>query len=151
MEHHSLENNCVWEQKPLLLSSVTSKTIWFPREEQTREQLLVFSTVHRHLRHAHVNYKIQYLCVCVLVAQSCPALCNPMDCSPPGSSIHGILQARILEWVAIPFSRGSSQPKDQTRVSCISCIGRQILYHWATWKSLLLFVTVITAIITFPT
>ena len=49
-------------------------------------------------------------------------LCNPMDCSPPGSSVHGILQAIILAWVAIPFSRGSSQPKDQTWVSCI--VGR---------------------------
>ena len=49
--------------------------------------------------------------------QSCPALCNPMDYSPPGSSVHGILQARKLEWVAIPSSKGSSQPRDQTRVS----------------------------------
>ena len=48
------------------------------------------------------------------VAQSCPTLCNPMDCSPPGSSIHGILQTRILEWVAISFSRESSQPRDRT-------------------------------------
>ena len=55
-----------------------------------------------------------------------------MDCSPPGSSVHGISQARILEWVAISFSRGSSRPRDQT---CISCIGRRILYHWATWKA----------------
>ena len=54
--------------------------------------------------------------------QSCPTLCNPMDCSPPGSSVHRILQARILEWVAMPSSWGSSQPKDQTRVSC--------LLHW---------------------
>ena len=54
-----------------------------------------------------------------LVAQSCPTLCNPMDCSPPGSSDHGILQARILEWVAIPFSRESSQPRNWTRVLCI--------------------------------
>ena len=53
------------------------------------------------------------------VAQLCPTLCDPMDCSPPGSSIHEILQARILEWVAISFSRGSSWPRDQTRVSCI--------------------------------
>ena len=52
-----------------------------------------------------------------------------MDCSPPGSSVHGIFQARILEWVAISFSRGSSQPRDQT---CVSQIGRPILYHWAT-------------------
>ena len=54
------------------------------------------------------------------IVQSCPTLCNPMDCSPPGSSVHGILQARILEGVAIPFSRGSSQPRDQTQVSCIA-------------------------------
>ena len=52
-----------------------------------------------------------------------------MDYSLPGSSVHEISQARILEWVAISYSRGSSQPRDQT---CVSCIGRQILYHWAT-------------------
>ena len=54
-------------------------------------------------------------------------------CSPPGSSIHVILQARILEWGASFYSRGSSQPRDQTCVSCVSCFGRQILYHWAMW------------------
>ena len=53
------------------------------------------------------------------VAHSCPALCDPMDCSLPGSSIHGIFQARVLELVAISFSRGSSQPRDQTRLSHI--------------------------------
>ena len=52
-----------------------------------------------------------------------------MDCSPPDFSVHGISQVRILEWVANSFSRGSSQPRDQTH---ISCIGRQVLYHWAT-------------------
>ena len=55
-----------------------------------------------------------------LVAQLCPTLCDPMDCSPPGSSVHGILQSRILEWVAMPSSRGSSQPRDWTQVSCIA-------------------------------
>ena len=60
--------------------------------------------------------------------QLCLTLCNPMDCSPPGSSVHGILQARILEWVAMPSSRGSSKPRDQNCVSCIPCIGRQVLY-----------------------
>ena len=54
------------------------------------------------------------------VTQSCPTLCHPVDCSPPGSPIHGILQARILEWVAISFSRGSSRPRDRTQVSCIA-------------------------------
>ena len=61
--------------------------------------------------------------------QSCPTLCNPIDGSPPGSPVLGILQARTLEWVAISFSRGFSQPGDQTHVSCI---GRWILYRWAT-------------------
>ena len=50
----------------------------------------------------------------VLIIQSCPALCDPMDCNPPGFSVHEILQARILEWVAVCFSRGSSQPRDRT-------------------------------------
>ena len=61
------------------------------------------------------------VCVCSS-AQSC----NPMDYSPPGSSVHGILQARILEWVGISFSRGSSQPKDPTHISCVSCIGSSV-------------------------
>ena len=53
-----------------------------------------------------------------------------MDCSPPGSSVHGISQARILEWVAMPSSRGSSQPKDQSHVSCVSCIAGGFFTHW---------------------
>ena len=51
-------------------------------------------------------------CYYCFVARSCPTLCNPMDCSPPGSSVHGIFQARILEWVAISFSKGPSQPME---------------------------------------
>ena len=69
-----------------------------------------------------------YVYVC---AQSCPTLCNLMDSSPLGSSVHGISRVRILEWVAISFSRRSSRPEDQTLVSCI---GRQILYHCAPWE-----------------
>ena len=70
----------------------------------------------------------------VLFAQSCPTLFNSMDCSLPGSSVLGILQARILEWVAIPFSRGSFQPRDWTQVFCIS--GRSFTI-WATRKYIL--------------
>ena len=66
----------------------------------------------------------------------CPTLCYPMDCSPLGSSVHGIFHARILEWIAISTSRGSSQPRDHTHVSCIS---RQIFFfflnHWANWET----------------
>ena len=54
------------------------------------------------------------VCVCVLVAQSCLTLCNPMDCSPPASFVHRIYQTRMVEWVAISFSGGTSQPKDLT-------------------------------------
>ena len=64
-----------------------------------------------------------------LAAQSCPTLCNPTDCSPPGSSVHGTLQARILEWVAMPSSRGFPQPRDWAQVSCIA--GR-FFAIWAT-------------------
>ena len=60
--------------------------------------------------------------------QSCVILCDSMDCSPPGSSVYGTLQTRILEWVAMYSSRGSSQPRDQNCISCISCIDRQVLY-----------------------
>ena len=70
---------------------------------------------------------------CVLVAQSCPTLCNPMYCSPPGSSIPGIFQARIPEWVAISFSRGSSWPRDQTQISHIA---DRFFTLWATKEAL---------------
>ena len=65
----------------------------------------------------------------VNLLQSCLTLCNLVDYSLPGSSVHGILQARILEEVAISFSRGSSPPRDRTSVSYVSCLGRQLLYH----------------------
>ena len=68
-------------------------------------------------------------CVLCLVPLSCLTLCDPMDCSPPGFSVHWVFQARVLEWVAILFSRGSSRPRDQTRVSCIA--GR-FFTVWAT-------------------
>ena len=71
----------------------------------------------------------------VLVTKLCPTLCDPMDCSLPGSSVHGIFQARVLEWVAISFSRASSWPRDRT---CIACIGRWTLYHWATKEAWIL-------------
>ena len=61
---------------------------------------------------------------------SCLTLCDLRDHGPPGSSVHGSLQARILEWVVMPSSKGSSWPRDRTCVSYVSCIGRQVLYHW---------------------
>ena len=72
-------------------------------------------------------------CMKVLVAQYCPTLCNSMNCSLPGSFVHGILQVRILEWVAIPFSRGSFPSRDQSQVSCIAS---SFLTVWATREAL---------------
>ena len=77
---------------------------------------------------------LQLVCVfvCVSVAQLSLTLCDPMDCRQPGPSVHGILQARIWEWIAISFSRGSFQSRDWT---CVFRIGRWILYHGTTWKA----------------
>ena len=82
------------------------------------------------------------LCLVIVVVvsvQSYVTVCNPMDCCPLDSCVHGILQARILEWVAIPFSRGSSQPRDRTQVSCIAgwdergmpCFEEPIAWWWS--------------------
>ena len=84
-----------------------------------------------------MKYLLLFCCCCVvLISQSCPNLCDPMGCSLSGSSVHGILEAGILEWVAIPFSRGSSQARNRTQVSCI--IDRYFTI-WALREALLLF------------
>ena len=85
-----------------------------------------------------------------LHGQLCPALYDCMDCSPQGSSVHGIFQARILEWVAISYSTGSSQPKYQTCVSGVSCIFRWILYHRATWEASVIKVVVVQSLVSSP-
>ena len=74
-------------------------------------------------RFLHLSRLLIPLCVCAKSLQSCLTLCNPMDRSPPGSSVRGILQARILEWIAIPSSRGSLRPRGWTRIS-------YIYLHW---------------------
>ena len=84
---------------------------------------------------------VYYVCMCVCVhahthAQSCYTLCNSMNCSLPGSFVHGVFQARILEWVAISSSRWSSWPRNWAHISCVSCIVRQILYHCTTYMTL---------------
>ena len=84
--------------------------------------------------HAIVKFPLLFHCCACSAAQFCPTLCDSLDCSPPGSFVHGISQARILEWVAISFSRVSSWSRNRTWVSCI---GRRILYHWATREALL--------------
>ena len=70
-----------------------------------------------------------FICTCMLSHFSCVRLCDPVDQSPPGSSVHGISQARILGWVAISSSRGSFPPRNQTCISYVSFIGQQVLYY----------------------
>ena len=77
----------------------------------------------------HALVELHHYALKVKVAQSCLILCDPMDCSLPASSVHGILQARILEWIAIPFFRGSSWSRDQTQISCIA---GKFFTIWAT-------------------
>ena len=70
-----------------------------------------------------------------MLTQLCSTLCDPIDCSPSGASTHGIFWVRMLEWVAISFSRGSSLPRDWTHIYYVTCIGKCILYLCATWEA----------------
>ena len=96
----------------------------------TDQGVSILTYITNHQPQTLVSAKVLQSITCyVLAAQLCLTFCDPMDCSPPGSSVHGISLARILEWIAIPFSRGSSQPRDQTQVSSIA---NGILTVWAT-------------------
>ena len=110
-----------------LLSWSYSSSFYDDFKYYTQSKLCFMSHVKNHSALPHLylidrnTFKLQTwvcVCVCVSVAQSCPTLCDSMDCSPAGCSVHGTFQARILEWVTISFSRGSSQSRDQTWVSC---------------------------------
>ena len=113
-----------WRFLFIQLLSVYWKTPGWPQEDSSFPD---FGLQWSHLQKQ--NSVLREVYCCRLVTKSCLTLCNPMDCSSPGSSIYRISQAAILEWVAISFSRGSFWPKGRTLVSCI---GRWVLYHWAT-------------------
>ena len=108
-------------------STFKSRPALTPRSLQSLPTTTISISFHKY--HCYLRFpSTWYLSImCVLSLQSCLTLCDPMDCSPPGSPVYGVLQARILEWVAMLPSRGSSQPRDQTRVS--NCIGKWVLYH----------------------
>ena len=98
-------------------------TVWATREATHTHTYTHYTYIHIYM------HKCIYTHMCVLFAQLCSTLCDSMDCSSPGSFVHGILQARLLEWVPILFFGGSSQPRDGTQVSCIAGIFFTI---WAT-------------------
>ena len=119
--------------KPCFLLHLCSKVTRYILNFSQSAQSLFYTILHmkcRKLATMQVHLHPCPSCTVVIiiiseVAHSCLTLGDPMDCSPPGSSVHGILQERILEWVAISFSRGSSQPRDRTWVSCT--VGRRFI------------------------
>ena len=104
---------------PLIIWLPTFMPYFKPKDAQT--------TVLFHFYHFVLEMWICYAYLLSYFSRVWP--CDPMDCSLPGSSVHGILQTRILGWVAMPFSKESSSSRDQTRISYVSCIGRWILYN----------------------
>ena len=99
-----------------------------------------FTTILVNYQLIHARARVRVSKVIQIYIYVCPTLCSPMDCNLPGSSVYGIFQAKILEWVVISSSRGSSWPRDQTPVSCVSCIGSQILYHCATREAIYMYI-----------
>ena len=119
-------------------SSITRLYIWwtwlFPKSVNqilmTCKEYEVFKLKKERKSQEDRDREMVINCACLLSHFSRVRLCDPMDHRLLGSSVHGIFQARIPEWVAMPSSRGSSRPRDRTHVSYFSCIGRQVLYHW---------------------
>ena len=124
LAHHSCSTNICWrnekKKKQKIEWCLVSQRflLTFERIDWVIYESVSFSLI---LWEFIIYFQSVKLLACTLKSlQSCPTLCNPMDCSPPGSSVHGILQARILEWVVMPSSRGPSQPRDGTQVPCIA-------------------------------
>ena len=128
-----LNSNCNWKRKVVFFLVMNKHLTIFMFD------MFWFSCISFAYTETYVANFLKRVCVCV---QSYLTLCDPMDYSLPGSSVHGILQVRILEWVAISSSRGSSwspghrghQGMDPMSPSG-SCISRKILYHWTTWEA----------------
>ena len=116
------EASPLYESQYLILySNIIQNLVWASKVSHVHN--LKFSS--KHVEKMRKKKKVK-----LLVAEPCPALCNRLDCGPPGSYIHGILQVTILEWVAISFSRGSSWPRDQTLIPCIAnAFLKQIWIH----------------------
>ena len=101
-------------------------------------KILSFLWLHNILSHTHTHthtYMYVYVCMCAKSFQSCTTIWNPMHCSPPDSSVHRILQARILEWIAMPSSRESSQPRDGTWIFKSPALAGGFFTASATWEA----------------
>ena len=123
--------NQIWSHKHVyrtfcitlvLILTLNSTEVFFP----TKKQIIAKITIQQFHKEGKLIFWNGAAAAVAKSLQSRPARCSPMECSLPGSCVHGILQTRILEWVAISFSRKSSRPRNQTHVSCI---GRWVLYR----------------------
>ena len=119
----------------VLVLSVTPFTSFSPRKFFLQVARYSFQFFQVHKTSLIISYSPLQKYECS-IAQSCPTLCDSMDCSLPDSSVHGTFQVGILKQVAISYSKGSSQPRDQTHISCVSFIGKWILYHHTTWREI---------------
>ena len=119
-----LSPNCVSQPS----SGPESGTAWNRQFLRITSQYLIWKC-RAYSRERWYMYTYVCACICASYFSHVWLLCDPMDCSPPGSSIHGVLQARTLEWVTMPSSRGSSQLRDRTHILYVSCIVRWVLYH----------------------
>ena len=113
-----------------------SSTLWWPQPTRGGFYLFSSASTSRKVNMEQGNYYFPAgkCFVCVRACSVALTLCNPGDCSSPGFSVHGIFQARILECVAIPSSRESCWPREWAHISCVSCVGRQVLCHCRTWE-----------------
>ena len=122
VQHH-LQKRRILSVWALILPCLCVRSFFFPPKvfcSQDINRPTIYDLGHPQVTHACIHAKS---------LQSYLTLCDPVDSSPPGASVHGILQERILEWVAMPSPRGSSRPRDQTCVSYISCTGRWVPHH----------------------
>ena len=117
-----------WKKPPLVVTGLSSKIEVLFWNMKTFDSLLkslpYFRLCPMSASLICLSSVLMHLCS---VTQSCPTLCDPMDCSLPGSCILEILQERKLECVVMPSTKGSSQPRDRTHITCVSCIGKQML------------------------
>ena len=135
-KNQSLTVRCVWARIPVAPFS-PQISLYFILSSLQKGVIRHISGLELRRTEHVVDRGAYILCACVCAQLlSHVWLCNSMDCSPPGSSVHGILQARIREWVAIYDSKGSSPPRDRTHASCVSSICKWIIYHWATKEAL---------------
>ena len=122
-------------QDTLYLSPSAEVSLHTQQPRGKKDNQLLFRSWHLNVSLCNNGKFWKSDCWLLLLLFSDVQLCNSTDCSPPVSSAHRIFQARILEWVAISFSRLSSWHRDRTCIFCVSLFGRQILCHWVTWKN----------------